>query len=70
MPSPEVARARARLAGLVSNRSSPEAIGRARADLAAAKARSAVLEMLGLPAADRMQLAGLLLTGGGGDATD
>ncbi len=71
-PSPEVARARARLAGLTSRRASPEAISRARADLTEARGRAAVRAALGrlleLPDAERAQLAGLLLAGGGDHA--
>lgn len=61
---PEIAKARARLAVATRERD-PQAIETARADLQAAKARAAVRELLHLPAAERMELAGLLLTGGG-----
>jgi len=66
---PEIASARARLAALTARRADPDAIATARAALASARARAAVCELLGLPAAERMQLAGLLLTGSGGDGT-
>jgi hypothetical protein len=61
---PEIAAARARL-GAAVREADAEAIAAARADLASAKARAAVRELLTLPAAERMQLAGLLLTGSG-----
>lgn len=67
---PELASARGRVASLTYRGGTTEEIEAARARLRSLKARIAVLEMLELPAADRMQLAGLLLTGGGDHATD
>lgn len=65
---PDVAAARSRLANLASKGATLEQIDAARAELAAAKARAAVRELLPLPAAERMELAALLLTGAGDDA--
>ena len=62
---PEIARARARLGSLTYRGAAPEAIDAARADLRSAKARAVVRELLPLPAADRMELAALLLKGAG-----
>ena len=61
---PEVARARARLAGLTARGADPEVIARARIRLDAASARAAAQKWRRLPAADRMELASLILTGG------
>jgi hypothetical protein len=62
---PEIAAARARLGSLTYRGASPEAIAAARADLEAAKARAVVRGLLPLPAAQRMELAALLLNGAG-----
>jgi hypothetical protein len=67
-PCPEVAAARARVAGLTARRADPKTIETARAGLRAAKARAAVRGLLTLPATERAQLAVMLLTGGGTDA--
>lgn len=64
----DVARTRARLAGLTLRQAAPDVIGQARADLEAAKRRAAVRKLAGLPAAERAELAVLLLTGGGDHA--
>ncbi len=59
-----------RQAGRADRRgAAPEDIASARAALATAKAQAAVRDLLHLAAAERMQLAGLLLTGGGDGAT-
>jgi hypothetical protein len=65
---PEIARARATLGSLIARGASPAEIQAARQGLQVAKARAAVRELLHLPDAERMQLAGMLLAGGGDDA--
>lgn len=60
---PKIGSARAKLGGLTARGAAPEDIAAARAALAAAKAEAAVRELLCLPAADRVRLAGMLLTG-------
>jgi hypothetical protein len=72
-PSPEVASARARLAGLTARRADPETIAAARAELvtvtASARATAKARELATLPVGDRVRLATLILAGGGGDVT-
>ncbi len=62
---PEVARARARLAGLTAREADPEVIARARLSLDAASARAAVQKWQHLPVGDRAQLPALILAGDG-----
>jgi hypothetical protein len=66
--SAEVAAARARVAGLTARGAPAAAIESARQSLVAANARTAIQKWQRLPESERIQLAVLILAGGG-DAT-
>jgi hypothetical protein len=65
---PAVGRARARLAGLVARKADPDTIAAARAQLAEARCQADIDRAAALADRARLELARLVLAGGGDDA--
>ena len=64
---PAVARARARLAGLTARKANPDTIAAAREQLAEARCQADIARWPTLPDRARLELARLVLAGGGDD---